>query len=70
MGLLSHHHLGPRLTTPGRHRLDDMSSLDAAYAKWADLECTASEDDEPQRPRAAPSKKRSKVVVDIVSDPN
>ena len=45
-----------------------MSSLDAAYAKWADLE--ASEDDEPQRPRAAPSKKRSKVVVDIVSDPN
>ena len=42
-----------------------MSSLDAAYAK-----CTASEDDEPQRPRAAPSKKRSKVVVDIVSDPN
>jgi len=50
--------------------LDDMSSLDAAYAKWADLHDTASEDDEPQRPRAAPSKKRSKVVVDIVSDPN
>ena len=59
------------MTTPGRHRLDDMSSLDAAYAKWADLDLdTASEDDEPQRPRAAPSKKRSKVVVDIVSDPN
>ena len=46
-----------------------MSSLDAAYAKWADRDA-ASEDDEPQRPRAAPSKKRSKVVVDIVSDPN
>ncbi|KAH8064875.1 dithiol-disulfide isomerase [Aureococcus anophagefferens] len=45
-----------------------MSSLDAAYAKWADLDLdTASEDDEPQRPRAAPSKKRSKRRVEAVA---